>query len=94
MLATENSPVQRFTCTRTFLISRARSTKHIIVSKPWSRRWRHTLMKTASPASPVAVSPSRWQMPIHPETYRDRRPFLIERRKHSWSNMPQPLPAS
>jgi len=38
-------------------------------------------MKNASPARQVAVSPARWQMPIHPQTYRDRRPSLSDEEK-------------
>ena len=38
-------------------------------------------MRNASPASPGAESASRWQMPIHPQTYRDRRPQLTDEEK-------------
>ncbi len=38
-------------------------------------------MRNASPARPVAVSPSRWQMPIRPEGYLDRRPSLTDEEK-------------
>ena len=38
-------------------------------------------MRNANPASPGAESASRWQMPIHPQTYRDRRPQLTDEEK-------------
>ncbi len=81
MVATEGLPVQKCTCTLTSLIWRVKSTKPIIVWKRWSRKWRHQLMRNASPARQGAASASRWQMPIHPQTYPDRRPHLTHEEK-------------
>ena len=38
-------------------------------------------MTNVSVPSPLASPPSRWRMPIHPETYRDRHPRLTEEEK-------------
>jgi hypothetical protein len=38
-------------------------------------------MSTPSPARQVASSASQWPLPIHPQTYPDRRPHLTEEEK-------------